>query len=331
MILYICALLFIYIFILITGFHDEGNLIATVIFSKSLTPKVAFVIACISQFVGTVIIGNKVAKTMAFGIIKAKYIVGNDICLIVLSGILGAILWNMITWHYSIPSSSSHAIVGGIIGPFVISFGFKSVNLYPVIISVLLPLFLSPVLGYLIGFVMMRLTNFIFEGFSTKINKSLKNIHVVTMALMNMAQGSNDAQKGIGVILMLLISRSKNINACIPFNVKLISGILISAGLMLGGFKMIKAVGTKVYKVKPMHSFNAQLSSLLIIFTASKIGAPISGTQVVNSTIVGVGAAERPNAVGWQYAKNMVMGWIITIPSSFLLSSLVYLILKKLV
>lgn len=329
--LYFFSIFLVYIFVLITGFHDEGNLIATIISSKSLSPARVFLIACISQFAGTMIIGNKVARTMALGIIKVQYIAGNNIYLIIAAALLGAILWNIITWHYCIPSSSSHAIVGGIMGPFVVSFGFKVLNIRSIAVAILLPLFMSPLIGYIIGYWMMKFSNFVCTRFSVNINKLFKNMHIITLVLINMEQGSNDAQKGLGIILMLMISRYRFSGAELPINVKFVTALMISVGLILGGYKMIKAIGTKIYKVKPFHSINAQLTSLLIIFTASKIGAPISGTQVVNSSIVGVGAAERPNAVGWEYVKNMIVGWFITIPCSFLISSAIYIVLEQIV
>lgn len=327
--LYFFSIFLVYIFVLITGFHDEGNLIATIITSKSLSPTRVFLVACISQFAGTMIIGNKVARTMALGIIKVQYIKGNNIYLIVASALIGAILWNIITWHYCIPSSSSHAIVGGVMGPFVVKFGFKVLNIHSIAFMIFLPLFMSPFIGYIIGFCMMKFSNFACTRFSVNINKLFKNMHIITLVLINMEQGSNDAQKGLGIILMLMISRYGLSGVELPLSVKFVTALMISGGLILGGYKMIKAIGTKIYKVKPFHSINAQIASLLIIFTASKIGAPISGTQVVNSSIVGVGAAERPNAVGWEYVQNMIIGWFITIPCSFMISSAIYMVLKQ--
>lgn len=330
MVLYFFSIFFVYVFIFITGFHDEGSLIATIISSKSLSPISVFLVACISQFAGTMIIGNKVARTMAFGIIKIQYITGNNIYAIIASGLIGAILWNIITWCYCIPSSSSHAIVGGIMGPFVVCFGFKVLNIHSILFMILLPLFMSPVIGYAIGYWMMKFGNFICTRFSVNINKLFKDMHIITLILINMEQGSNDAQKGLGIILMLMISRYSSSSIALPLDVKFITALMISSGLIMGGYRMIKSIGTKIYKVKPFHSINAQLSALLIIFAASKIGVPISGTQVVNSSIVGVGAAERPNAVGWEYVQNMIIGWFITIPCSFLISSAIYMVLRHL-
>lgn len=329
--LYYFSILLVFIFVLITGFHDEGNLIATIISSKSLNPVKVFLTACISQFAGTILIGNKVSKTMAFGIVKTSYLINNNIDLIIASALTGAILWNIITWHYCIPSSSSHAIIGGIMGPFAVSFGFKAINIHTIIISILLPLFLSPLLGYWAGYRIMKLSNFLCRRSSVLVNKIFKKMHLFTLIFINIEQGSNDAQKGLGIIFMLMISKYKTSSMDLPLKIKVITAVMISAGLLFGGFKMIKAIGTKIYKVKPVHSLNAQMASALIIFTASKIGAPISGTQVVNSAIVGVGAAERPNAIGWQYVGNMVIGWFITIPCSFIISSLAYLLLKEII
>ena len=328
--LYWFSIVLAYIFILITGFHDEGNLIATIISSKSLNAAKAFAAACLSQFLGTLLIGDKVANTMATGIVKSQYLAAGGISAMAASALAGAILWNMLTWYFCIPSSSTHAIVGSLMGPFVLRFGFSSLNVNSVLIFILLPLFFSPLVGYKLAYWLMKLTNAIGTHFSILIYPLLKKAQLFTLIFLNMEQGSNDAQKGLGIILLLSISRYGFHKAQLSISDKFFAAAAIALGLAFGGYRMIKSVGTKIYKVRPVHSINAQIASFLIVFFASNVGAPISGTQVVNSAIVGVGAAERPNAVGWGYVGNMFIGWLITIPCSFLFSACFYLLLGHL-
>lgn len=240
------------------------------------------------------------------------------------AAVLGAIIWNMITWVGSIPSSSSHAVVGGLMGPFVMKFGFSVINGKGILLSVLLPLFTSPMIGFLFGYLIFRFNEFIFGGRSVRIKKLFQGLQISTCVLINAFQGSNDAQKGIGILALLLMIHTGSAEFAISQNIMLISAFTIAFGLVLGGMRMIRSVGTKIYSVKSLHSLSAQTSSLLVIGLASILGFPVSGTQIVNSSIFGVGSADRPNAVGWLYAKDMLTAWLITIPASFLISSALY-------
>lgn len=329
---YISAVILVILFVFITGFHDEGNLIATIITSRSINVYIIFALAAASEFLGTCLLGTKVASNTINGILNLKYIIKSPdkICMMLCATMLGAIVWNFITWIYSIPSSSSHAIIGGLMGPFVVKFGMKIINLHGLILNVLMPLFTSPLIGFIFGYAILKLNKLFFENSDIKINKFFKSFQALTCIFMNAFQGSNDAQKGMGIIaILIMVNHNKN-TLIIPSKIVFIPAAAISCGLVLGGLKMIKSVGTKIYKVKPLHSMSAQLSSSIVIIISSALGLPISGTQIVNSSILGVGAAERPGDVGWQYAKNMFKAWFITIPASFLLSALFYIILNLL-
>lgn len=330
MALYYIVVVFIFIYIFITGFHDEGNLIATIISSRSISIRSAFITAATAQFLGTAILGTTVASTMGKDIIKFKYIMTNsrDVYIMIFAGLLGAVIWNLITWFLGIPSSSSHALIGGIIGPFIVQYGVDSINIYGIFIKVLLPLFLSPIIGFLIGYIVMNITSNILRTTGPSINKILKKLQYITVFILNAGQGANDAQKAMGIIAIIMLVGGFTQSFKLPLWIKVVSALMISSGLIFGGLRMIKSVGTKIYRVKPFHSFNAQLSSLFIVITAAIIGAPTSGTQIVNSSVLGVGAGERPKAVRWQFAKSMVMAWIVTIPASFLVSSLIYMVVK---
>ncbi|MEG6567867.1 inorganic phosphate transporter [Thermoanaerobacterium saccharolyticum] len=321
---------FILVYIFITGFHDEGNLIATIISSRSIGIRSAFITASLAQFIGTATLSTTVASTISKDVLKLKYltIAGNDLETMIFTGLLGAVVWNLITWYIGMPSSSSHALVGGMIGPFIVKYGIDSINIYGILLKVIIPLFLSPVFGFLIGYLVMYLTSHILRRAGVKVNTVLKRLQYLTLFILNAGQGANDAQKGMGLIYILTIGSSLSKSSEFHNTIKILSAFMISLGLLFGGLRMIKSVGTRIYRVKPFHSFNAQISSLFIVITAAVFGLPTSGTQIINSSVLGVGAKERPTAVRWQFAKGMFASWIITIPASFAISSILFLISK---
>lgn len=328
---YILTLILIFVFIFITGFHDEGNLIATIITSRSLNIYFIFILAAVSQFIGTLYLGTKVAVSTVTGLFRLQSFQENtNSSIILFSSILGAIVWNLITWRYKIPSSSSHAIIGGLLGPFVYVYGFSCVNTSGLIFGVLLPLFTSPLIGYGFGYIIFKIIVVIFGKRPVRIKKFFTSFQIFTCVAINAFQGSNDAQKGMGVIALLFMLYNRQNNLSVPFYVIAISAISISLGLFCGGISMIHKVGSKIFGVKTVHSMSAQLSSLVVIIGASLLGFPISGTQIVNSSILGVGSADKPSAVGWNYAKSMLTAWIITLPASSVISLSIYIILSHL-
>lgn len=329
---YYIATGFIFFYVFVTGFHDEGNLIATIISSRSMKINTAFATASIAQFLGTMFLSTTVTSTIGRDVVRYQYITksSNGVYEMIFAGILGAMIWNFITWYLGIPSSSSHALIGGIIGPFVMQYGFISVNIYKIITKVIIPLFLSPVVGFLIGYLIMNLSSEMLRNQGPGINDVLKRLQYITIFLLNAGQGANDAQKGMGIIVIIMTIEGLTHNFTVPYWIKFISAVMISSGLVFGGLRMIKSVGTRMYRVRPFHSFNAQVSSLLIVVIAALIGAPTSGTQIINSSVLGVGAYERPRAVRWQFARGMVTAWIITIPASFIISSLLYTMIRLL-
>lgn len=317
------SVLLIFLYIFITGFHDEGNLIATIVASRSLNVRLIFLLAFLSQFFGTLLLGTKVAQSTVFGLFRMELIAGNpkETAKMLCAAMLGAILWNIVTWIGGIPSSSSHAIIGGLMGPFVMKFGFAVINARGILLSVLLPLFTSPMIGFFFGYLIFKCSETVFGNRSVRIKKLFQGMQISTCVLINAFQGSNDAQKGIGILALLLMVNAGSSVFMVPQGVVPAAAFTIALGLVFGGMKMIRSVGTKIYNVKSLHSMSAQTSALLVIACASVLGFPVSGTQIVNSSILGVGAADRPNAVGWLYAKDMLTAWLVTIPVSFLLSS----------
>ncbi|KAA5807375.1 inorganic phosphate transporter [Thermoanaerobacterium thermosaccharolyticum] len=329
--LYLILIAFIFIYIFITGFHDEGNLIATIISSRSMSIRSAFITASLAQFIGTATLSTTVASTISKDVVRLNYLNINrdNLYIMIFTGLLGAVIWNLITWYFGMPSSSSHALVGGMIGPFIVQYGLKSINVFGILLKVIIPLFLSPILGFLIGYLVMNTTSHLLIAAGPRVNTVLKRLQYITLFILNAGQGANDAQKGMGLISIVLMKSGISQSFMLPNWVKILSAIMISFGLLFGGLRMIKSVGTRIYRVKPFHSFNAQISSLFIVITAAVFGLPTSGTQIINSSVLGVGAKERPTAVRWQFAKGMFTAWIITIPASFALSSLIFVIVKS--
>ncbi len=296
--------------------------------SRSVNAVLVFILASVSQLLGTIFFGTKVAFGTINGLFNLSVIDSTQkLSIIVCAAMLGAVSWNIITWLFAIPSSSSHALIGGLIGPIVIQYGFGAVNRFGLLFSVLIPLFLSPIIGYIVGTFLFKVSRTLLGNRGRGANTLVKWVQVVSSVLINAFQGSNDAQKGIGVLALLVLSTG---TGRLEISQKMIwySALAISAGLVLGGLKMIRSVGTRIYNVRPLHSMSAQISAASVIVFASLLGFPISGTQVVNSAVMGTGAADRPNAVGWAYAKSMLTAWVVTIPASFALSSLFYFILN---
>lgn len=324
------SLSLIFTLIFITGFHDEGNLIATIVASRSLNVPLLFALAFFAQLFGTLFLGTGVAEGMVTGILNMDLIQkdSGDIASMVCAAVLGAVVWDLITWIADLPSSSSHAIVGSLVGPFVVQYGFSVVNRSGILLRVFLPLFASPLIGYAFGYLIFRWNRLCFLRRSIRVKKLFQALQAVTCILLNAFQGSNDAQKGMGILALLLTVSSGGTDLRIPWNAVLLSAFAIALGLVTGGKKMIRSVGTKIYDVRSLHSVSAQMASALVVAAASVFGLPVSGTQIVNSSILGVGAADHPNAVGWIYAKNMLTAWLVTIPASFLLSAGFYLIFR---
>lgn len=225
MALYTLTIAVIFLYIFITGFHDEGNLIATIVCSRSIEAKKALIIASVAQFLGPLIVTTAVSTTIAKDIIKYSYLLnsGENISLLILSGILGAALWNFITWYYAIPSSSSHALIGGILGPFAIEYGFHSINFYGIMTKVIIPLFFSPVIGFAAGYIITLIFWKLLKNAQPSVNSFLKKLQYGTMFLLNIGQSANDAQKGMGLIVILMMIKGNTHNFEVPFFYKIYS------------------------------------------------------------------------------------------------------------
>lgn len=309
----------------INGFHDTANAIATSVSTRALPPKTAVIMAAIMNFVGAITFTG-VAKAITKDIVDPFALQNGT--LVILAALIAAIAWNLITWYFGIPSSSSHAIIGSIAGAAIAAAGFGILN-YEGFIKILQALLLSPFIAIAVGFLMMSLFKVIFKGFNLyKTNKGFRTVQIGTAALQAFTHGTNDAQKAMGIITMALIAAGMQSDDEVQEWVRFACALAMGLGTSIGGYKIIKTVGGKIMKIRPVNGVAADLSSASIIFGATLIHLPVSTTHVISSAIMGVGAAQRVKGVKWGVARKIVLTWIITLPISATLAGLIYLLLK---
>ena len=298
----------------INGFHDTANAIATSVSTRALRPSHAILMSATANFVGA-LTGTAVARTIASGI--ATIPTGDDGQIVVAAALIGGITWNLVTWRLGIPSSSTHALIGGLIGAAIAAAGFGSLNGPGIVDRVLVPLVASPILGVLLGFgLMVVLLNVFRRAHPKRINDRFRRLQLLSAAYMAFSHGSNDAQKTMGIITLALFASGAIPDTTVPLWVILISASAISLGTAAGGWRIIRTMGQRVVKLDPVHGFAAETTAATIIIGASSLGTPVSTTHVISSAIIGVGASDRFSAVRWGVAGNIVAAWILTIPAS---------------
>lgn len=319
----ICVVILAVIFDFLNGFHDAANVVATMIASRSMSPEVALIVAASCEFIGPFLFGTAVAKTIGKGIVDP----GGLDELIILAALSGAIAWNLITWKWGLPSSSSHALVGGLVGAVGAGVGFSYLKTDG-LIKVVTALIVSPIIGLIVGFFMKKFFAFLTRGQGPRINIFFKRIQIFSAAGLALSHGANDAQKSMGIITMVLVSNLYLTDFAVPFWVIFICAAAMGLGTAFGGWSIIKTVGSGIYKLRPIHAFSSQMASASVILTAALVGAPVSTTHVVSSSIMGVGAADRMKAVRWHKAIEIVITWFVTIPAAALVAAIVYGVLS---
>ncbi len=310
----------------INGFHDTANAIATSVSTRAIAPKTAVMMAATLNFLGAMI-STGVAKTIGGDIVTSPDMINGEI---IVAALVGAIFWNLLTWWYGIPSSSSHALIGGIIGAVMISVGSDALHVGG-IGKIFISLVASPILALVLGYIVMKILLFLFGRFSPIVlNDRFRNMQLVSAALMSFSHGSNDAQKAMGIITLTLVASGHLPTLDVPLWVKLGCATAMALGTAAGGWKIIATVGSKIFKLESINGFAADLNSALTIFTATLLHLPVSTTHVVSGSIMGVGTAMRVKAVNWSTARSMVFAWFITIPLSAGVSALAYVIIDAL-
>ena len=312
------------VFDFFNGFHDSSNIVATMIASRAMTGRQALTITAIAEFIGPFVFGVAVATTLGSEVLNSEQIKIS----IILAALIASIVWNIITWWLGIPSSSSHALIGGLIGAGVVENGLGVVKLAG-LGKVLLALAISPPLGMIAGYLAMKLVLFLARGASPKINWLFKRGQLVTALTLALSHGTNDAQKTMGIITMGLVAEGVLQTFHVPVWVIAISAGAIAAGTATGGWRLIKTLGGKFFKIRPVHGFTTQIASTGVILGAAILGGPVSTTQVVSSAIIGVGSAERLSKVRWGTAGQIVTAWLATVPFSALLAAGLAAILRR--
>ena len=304
----------------INGFHDTANAIATSVSTRAITPKKAIIMTAVLTFLGAMV-STGVAKTIGGDIVMSPSFIDSGI---ISAALIGAIVWNLLTWYWGIPSSSSHALIGGIIGAVGWSVGFDALN-ESGILKIFLSLILSPIVAMIGGYIVMKVLLFIFGRFSPIVlNDRFRSMQIVSAVMMAFSHGSNDAQKAMGIITLTLLSGGYIDTLDVPLWVKLCCATAMACGTAVGGWKIISTMGTKIFKLETINGFAADLNSAITIFTATFLHLPVSTTHVVSGSLLGVGASKRIKAVNWGVARSMVMAWFVTIPLSGIVAAIAY-------
>ena len=308
------------------GAHDTANAIATVVSTKVLAPGVAVMMAALLNLIGA-FIGTHVAQTVGSGIVHPDMIKGCQA--LTLAGLCGAIVWNLLTWYLGLPSSSSHALIGGLIGATLAYRGSEALNFSSIFYKILMPLVVSPLGGFLTGYLVMLALSWMFcSAHPHKINKAFRKFQIVSSAFMATSHGTNDAQKTMGIITLALFIGHQIPDLTVPFWVQLACALAMAMGTATGGWKIIKTMGHKIFKLEAVHGFSAETSAAGVISLASSFGAPISTTHVISAAILGVGSSKRLSAVRWGVARRMVTAWLLTIPAAGVVAAVCFELLR---
>ncbi len=326
------------IFAFTNGFNDSANAIATVVASRTLNPRKAVFIISIFEFCGAVFFGRAVAQTIGFGIIapqifsKATFL---ESITLIWATLLGASLWNGICTILGFPISASHSLIGGFIGSGIVASGIGCVQWKNVVYKIIIVMITSPILGFLIGYLLTKLSYFLTINSPPSVVKKFRIMEIISSILFGISHGSNDAAKPMGLVMFTLISLNlvqfydpvTVAKGKIPLWVMLSCGIALTLGIMFGGKEVIKTIGRRVYKVKSVNSFAAEFGGAAVIYASSIFGFPVSTSHIITSSVIGSGFAEKPKHVGWMVLKRIVFAWIFTLPSSGIFSGILFFIL----
>jgi PiT family inorganic phosphate transporter len=310
----------------LNGVHDSSNVVATMISSRAFSPRVALSITAVAEFLGPLVFGVAVAETIGNDIVMAESINLQ----VILATLLSAVIWNLLTWYLGLPSSSSHGLVGGFVGSVIIAAGWQAIQIHG-IVKILIALLSSPIIGFVVGYFILKLIILLSWNATPRINQIFKRGQMFSAIALALSHGANDGSKTMGIIALALVIGGYLSVFSVPLWVIIISAGAMALGTGLGGMKLIRTVGGKFYKIRPLDGFAAQLTSAAVIISASLFGGPVSTTQVVSSAIMGVGAGERKNKVRWTVAQEIATAWLLTIPATALVAAGLYWIIIRIV
>lgn len=323
----VCVVFFALAFDFINGFHDTANSIATSVSTRVLSPRRAILMSAFFNLVGAMV-SSKVAKTISSGLVDSKMI---TVQYVIIATLIAAIIWDLITWYFGIPSSSSHALIGALVGASIAYAGSLDIVIWSgVLWKIIVPLFTSPLIGFLFGYLFMTALYKLLRPFSQRfVNKWFSKLQIVSAMFMAYSHGNNDAQKSMGIITLALIAADMNNGSSdVQFWVKVACALAMALGTSIGGWKIIKTMGVNMIKLQPIGGFAAETGSAIVIEAMTALGAPVSTTQVISTSIMGVGASKRLSAVRWALARNIVWAWLVTIPITALLGAFITMIFK---
>ncbi len=303
----------------VNGFRDSASLAALLISSRVMSPRIALLWIALGEFIGPFLLGTAVAKTIAADLLQPQGLTLETL----MAGLLAALVWNLLTWWWAIPSSSSHALVGGLLGPVLFLHGLEGV-LLPGLEKVLIALFLSPVAGFLAGYGLMQFWFWALQRATPRVNRFFQRGQWFTSFGLALAHGSNDGQKTAGVLVLALTLTGRVVSFEVPWWVMLGSAGALAVGASIGAWRLIRTLGARIFRIRPIHGFTAQVAGGSVLALAGWLGGPVSTTHVLNSAIMGAGAAERLSKVRWGIVRDMLLAWLLTIPLSGLLAVLIY-------
>jgi inorganic phosphate transporter, PiT family len=327
LIIVVTIIAFAIIFDFLNGFHDAANAISTIVITKTLTPLQAVILAGIANFVGFFISGVAVANTIGKGVLDISKIDHSMLLLIILCGLLGAILWNIATWLLGLPTSSSHALIGGLIGAGIASTGFNIIIIQGVL-TIMSFIIIAPLVGFIGSMIFTTIIIRLFWKINPKkANKVFKILQIFSASFYAVGHGTNDAQKSMGIIAMALLAGGLSQSFHIDNWIVVACYTAISLGTMFGGWRIVKTMGTRITKIRAMEGFCAETASAAVLLATSHFGIPVSTTHVIAGSIMGVGAVERAASVRWITARKILWAWLLTIPLTAICAALVYFII----
>ena len=308
----------------LNGMHDSRNVVSTMVSSRAYSPRVALGVTILAELSGPFVFGVAVANTIGRSIAEP-----NAINLeVILVALICAVSWNLFTWKLGIPSSSSHALIGGIVGAASARAGASAIQVSG-LLKTLISLFASPIVGFVLGFILLNIVLRLCANAGPRINKFFKKSQLLTALALGLSHGSNDGQKTMGIITLALVTGGYLQSFTVPLWVVAVCALALASGTAMGGWLLIRKPGNSFYKIRPVDGFSTQVTSALVIIGASIVGGPVSATQVINTAIMGVGAAERANKVRWGIAKDIIAAWVLTIPATGFVSAGIYWLVTR--